>query len=121
MAEARRTTAGGTTPQPLTVAELGALWRAERKAMRLYAVAVTVLAAALALPHVYAAGSVLASIVLLGALALVGVAAAIQFGVRCPRCNSRLAAQSLLAIPERCKCCGVAIEHPASLDDELDA
>lgn len=119
MADERRTTADAKPP--LTVAEVAALWRAERKAMRLYAVAVTVLAAALALPHVLPQGTALAYIVLLGALALIGVALAIQLGVRCPRCNSRLAAQSALLIPERCKCCGVAIAHPRSLDGELDA
>lgn len=106
---------------PLTAVEISALWRTERKAMRLYVFAVTVLAAGLALPHVYAHGPGLTYVVLLLALLLIGAALSIQLRVRCPRCDARLATQSLLLLPERCKSCGVAIAHPTNLDGELDA
>ncbi len=121
MTEADRVPPAAPGKAPLTAAEVRALWQAERKAMRLYTFAVTVLAGALALPHVlHAYGTDLAYVVLLGALLLVAAALVIQLRVRCPRCDARLGTQSLLALPDRCKNCGVAILHPASLDSELD-
>ena len=39
---------------------------------------------------------------------------------RCPRCNARLATQSPLLLPDRCKGCGTAIARPPVLDSELD-
>lgn len=121
MAEMPRTTPRDKAPAPLTAAEVGVLWQTERKAMRLYAFAVTVLAAALALPHVFPQGASIGYVVLIVALLLIVSALVMQLRVRCPRCQTRLATQSLLLMPERCKCCGVTIAHPAGLDGELDA
>lgn len=109
------------TAKALSAAEVDALWRAERKALRAYALAVTVLAAALGLTHVLGRGAEMALVALLASLGLVLAALVMQFAIRCPRCNSRLAAQSLLVLPGRCKSCGVEIAHPRGLDSELDA
>lgn len=106
--------------QPLTASQLNALWQAERRALRLYAVAVTILAAALGLSHLAIVTPELRYLLLLGALALVLAAVVVHLAIRCPRCNARLGAQSLL-LPAKCKSCGVEIAHPRGLDSELDA
>lgn len=109
-----------TGARPLTTSQLGALWQSERRSLRLYAVAVTVLAAALGLSHLDSVPPELRYLILLGALACVVAAIAVHLAIRCPRCNARLGAQSLM-LPDKCKSCGVEIAHPRGLDGELDA
>lgn len=110
----------GTGKEPLTGAEVRALWYAERRAMRLYAVAVTLLAAALGFVHLASGVVEVRYLVTLAALGLILAAFYLQFSIRCPRCKARLATQTLLLLPDRCKSCGVEIAHPPSLDAELD-
>lgn len=112
---------GKVSGKDLSQAEVRALWREERKALRIYALSVTVLAAALGLTHVLGGSTIVGSLVTLAALALVAVAVVVQFRVRCPRCGARLATQSPLILPDHCHKCGAGIAHPASLDGELDA
>lgn len=111
----------GKAAEALSAAEVAGLWKAERKALRVYALAVTLLAAALGLALVVGRGSEIGLVAMLAALGLVLTALVLQFAIRCPRCNSRLATQSLLVLPERCISCGVEIAHPRGLDSELDA
>lgn len=110
----------GNGREPLTGAEVRALWHAERRAMRLYAVAVTLLAAALGIVHVVSGAPEVRYLVTLVALGLILAAFVMQFSIRCPRCRARLATQTMLLLPDRCKSCGVEIAHPPSLDAELD-
>lgn len=105
---------------PLTSPEIAALWQKERRAMRFYVLAVTVVAAAFGLTSLGGQAIELRYLVLLLALALIAWAVIVQFSIRCPRCNSRLATQSILLLPDTCKSCGVAIARPPSLDSELD-
>jgi len=59
-------------------------------------------------------------LVLLAALVLLGAALYVQLAIRCPRCTARLAVQSPVLLPDRCKSCGAAIARPPVLDSELD-
>lgn len=106
--------------RPLTASQLGALWQAERRSLRLYAVAVTILAAALGLSHLELVPPELRYLILLGALGCIAAAIVVHLAIRCPRCNARLGAQSLM-LPDKCKSCGAEIAHPRGLDGELDA
>ncbi len=110
----------GSGARPLTTSQLSELWKAERRSLRIYAVAVTILAAALGLSHLNIAPPELRYLILLGALGCVVAAIAVHLAIRCPRCNARLGAQSLM-LPDKCKSCGVEIVHPRGLDGELDA
>lgn len=103
----------------LSRAEISRLWRSERQVTRLFALATTVLAAAMGLVLVYPEPSEVRYFVLLLALGLLLASVYVQFTIRCPRCRARLATQSLLFLPEKCKVCGVTINHPHP-DDELD-
>lgn len=110
----------GAGGRPLTTSQLSALWQAERRSLRLYAVAVTILAAALGLSHLETVPPELRYLLVLGALGCVVAAIAVHVAIRCPRCNARLGAQSLM-LPDKCRSCGVEIAHPRGLDGELDA
>lgn len=114
------TNGGRTAPKPLTTAEVAGLWQGERRAMRFYVLAVTVVAAAFGLSSIGAQAVELRYMVLLLALALIVWALIVQFSIRCPRCNARLATQSVLLLPDHCRSCGVDIARPPSLDSELD-
>ncbi len=120
MADAGDVKNGGPA-KALSAAEVGTLWNAERRALRIYAVAVTLLAAALGITHFIGRGTEASLVAMLVALGFMLAALAIQFRIRCPRCNARLATQSMLVLPERCTKCDVGIAHPRGLDSELDA
>lgn len=107
-------------PAELTGAEVVALWQGERRAMRLYVAALSVLAAGFGLVAFIGLENELRYLVLLAALMLLGGALYVQFAIRCPRCNARLGTQSLMLLPDSCKCCGVSIARPTTLDTELD-
>jgi len=107
-------------PAPLTSAEIVALWHNERRAMRLYVAALSVMAAGFGLVAFAGLDAGLRYPVLLAALALLGAALYVQLAIRCPRCTARLAVQSPLLLPDRCKSCGIPIARPPVLDTELD-
>ena len=109
-----------TAPAPLTNAEVVALWRGERRAMRLYVASLSVMAAGFGLIVFAGLEAEVRYLVLLAALALLGAALYLQFAIRCPRCTAHLATQSAVLLPDRCKSCGVAIARPPVLDTELD-
>ncbi|MCB1505326.1 MAG: hypothetical protein KDJ47_10165 [Hyphomicrobiaceae bacterium] len=110
----------GTAPSHLTSAEIATLWHVERRTMRIYVLAVTVLAAAFGLASLGGYWVEVRYALILTSLALMLWALFIQFSIRCPRCHSRLATQSALLLPDKCKHCGVSITRPPSLDSELD-
>jgi peptidoglycan/LPS O-acetylase OafA/YrhL len=105
---------------PLTNAEVAGLWQAERRAMRLYVAALSVMAAGFGVIAFSGLAGEWRYVVLLLALALLTGAIFIQLALRCPRCSARLAVQSPLLLPDTCKSCGVAISRPPDLDSELD-
>lgn len=107
-------------PAPLTNAEVVALWHGERRAMRLYVAALSVMAAGFGLIAFAGLETEARYLVLLAALALLAAALYVQLAIRCPRCSARLAIQSPLLLPDRCKSCGVSIARPPVLDTELD-
>ena len=109
-----------TSAATLSAEENARIWRTERRALRLAAFAATLLAAALALPHLFGDSHGVRYALMLVALAIILAAAIIQLRIRCPRCGARLAMQSALMVPEGCKSCGVRIRHPERLDSELD-
>jgi len=116
-------TVGGerATSEALTRDEAHALWQRERRTLRLGALAATLLAAGLAVPHLFADAQGIRIALMLIALAVIAIATWQQFRIACPRCGARLATQSAPLLPDHCKSCGVAIRHPASLaDTELD-
>lgn len=114
------TGAAGKAPEPLTRIEVATLWQAERRAMRLYVAALSVMAAGFGVIAFAGLAGELRYLVLLVALVLLAAAVFIQLAIRCPRCNARLAVQSPLLLPDACKSCGVTIIRPPKLDAELD-
>jgi hypothetical protein len=106
--------------QPLTQPELQRLWRWERRMIRYYAMAMTVIAIAAALAVAYGDIVWVRRSLLTLVLALVLAATFVQFRERCPRCGSRLGKQSRLLLPDKCKTCGVVFERPPRLDSELE-
>lgn len=113
---------GGPTkaPAPLASSEVVTLWQGERRAMRLYVAALSVMAAGFGLIAFAGWETEARYLVLLAALALLCGALYVQLAIRCPRCTARLAVQSPLLLPDRCKSCGVPITRPPVLDTELD-
>lgn len=109
-----------TAPDPLTNVEVVALWHGERRAIRLYVAALSVMAAGFGFIVFAGLETQLRYLVLLAALALLGAAIYAQFAIRCPRCAAHLAIQSAVLLPDRCKSCGVPIARPPVLDTELD-
>ena len=107
-------------PAALTGAEVAALWQGERRAIRYYVAALTVMAAGLGLVAFAGLAVELRYVIVLIALVLLGGALYVQLAIRCPRCNARLSIQSPLLLPDRCKGCGTAIARPPVLDSELD-
>lgn len=120
MTSGTTTEPGSKQPAPLTRAEVATLWQAERRAMRLYVAALSVMAAGFGVIAFAGLDSELRYVVLLVALALVAFAVYVQLAIRCPRCSARLAVQSPLLLPDACKSCGVSIARPPILDAELD-
>lgn len=110
----------GGAKDPLTSAEIAGLWQQERRAIRLYVTALSILAAGFGLIAFAGVAIEMRYLVLLVALLLAAAALYVQLAIRCPRCSSRLAVQSPLLLPDRCKTCGVDIARPAGLDAELD-
>ncbi len=111
---------GSKQPASLTRAEVAMLWRAERRTMRLYVAALSVMAAGFGVIAFAGLASELRYLVLLVALALIAFAVYLQLAIRCPRCSARLAVQSSLLLPDACKSCGVSIARPPFFDAELD-
>lgn len=108
------------SPPPLTADETRRLWRWERAQVRLAAMAIMVLAAALGAAHVYGDDPLIRRGALgLGILFLVGVVV-MQLRERCPRCGARLAHTVALTLPPACPRCGVAFPRPMNPDAELD-
>lgn len=118
--DSTKTPAPGRTPAPLTGAEVATLWQGERRAIRFYVAALTILAAGFGLFAFAGLPADLRYAVILLALAFLAAALHAQFAIRCPRCNARLAVQSPLLLPDRCKSCHVSITRPPDLDSELD-
>lgn len=109
--------AGGS----ISTSEARALWRMERRTLRLGAFAATLLATGLALPHIFADAQGFRLALMLAALLVLAIATWQQLRIRCPRCGARLATQAAPLLPDRCRSCGIGIRHPASLaDTELD-
>lgn len=105
---------------PLSRSELVELWRSERSIVRAWTMAATVVAVAVAAAFVFG-DSAAARVTVLGlGLLLLLVIVVLQLRERCPRCNSHLALQSMLVLPDRCRRCGVAFTRPPPLDSELD-
>ena len=104
----------------LSATEAAPLWRRERMALRLAAMALTAFAALLAWRLAYGEITGFGLIALAGAVALVVGAALLPVMTRCPRCGAILGRRSLAMLPERCHACGVAIPRPDILDAELD-
>ena len=107
-------------PAPLTSSEVAALWQKERRAIRYYVAALTIMAAGFGLTAFTSIASEFRYVVLLAALVLIAMALYMQLAIRCPRCSARLAVQSPLLLPDACKGCGAAIARPPILDSELD-
>ena len=107
-------------PAPLTQEETRRLWRWERAMVRVAAMAIMVVAAALGAAHLYGEDPLIRSAVLgLAILFLLGVVV-MQLRERCPRCGARLAGNFSLVLPEKCSRCGVAFPRPLAADAELD-
>lgn len=109
-----------SAPAPLTPDETRRLWAWERKMVRLAAMTIMVLAAALGAAHLYGDDPIIRSIVLgVGIVCLLAVVV-LQLRERCPRCGSRLAGNLALVLPARCSRCGVGFPRPINADGELD-
>lgn len=114
------TDAAKPAPAPLTPEETRRLWRWERAMVRVAAMAIMVVAAALGAAHLYGDDPLTRSVVLgVGILFLVGVVV-MQLRERCPRCGARLAGNLSFVLPEKCSRCGVAFPRPMNPDGELD-
>ena len=111
---------GAKVREPLTADEVTGLWRLERRAIRLYVTALSILASGFGVVAFTHVPGEFRYLVLLVGMVLIGGALYVQLAIRCPRCGSRLAVQSALLLPDYCKGCGVAISRPARLDTELD-
>ena len=98
-------------PAPLTPDELQPLVRQERGLRRFYAIAIPLVIGCGAAAFAWSDIAWLRRAMLIAVIAAVFAATALQMRLRCPRCNARLRTTMLLAMPRRCRYCGVALSE----------
>jgi hypothetical protein len=103
--EAQQTPTGAAAP--LTRAELEQLWRREHWMSWLQIAAMAGFLLAAVVSQRGAAAAALASPLLVGAVALLGVGAVLQVLTRCPRCLTPLRGKILRMLPDKCPRCGI--------------
>lgn len=103
--------------EPLTPEELERLRRRERQTTVFHAAALAVLL--LAGLGAYRHGDLpwFRGLFLALLAALIAAAAVLQLRERCPRCNARLHSKLLLALPERCRACGISFQRASTAQD----
>lgn len=99
-------------PEPLTPAELERLRRRERQMTLFHAGALGILLLAGLAAYRYGDLPWFRGVFLALLAALAAAAAIVQLRERCPRCGARLCGKLLLALPEKCAACGVALARP---------
>ena len=95
--------------EPLTREELERFWRRERRLTFVNAVAMGMLLLAGVAAYRYSDTAWFRSLLLWVIGALVVAVAIVQAMERCPRCRAQLRRKLLVALPERCTACGVAL------------
>jgi hypothetical protein len=103
--------------EPLTPEELDRLRRRERQMTGFHAAALGVLLLTGLAAYRYGDLAWFRGLFLALIAALAAVAAVLQLRERCPRCGARLRSKLLLALPERCRVCGVSFQRPSSAQD----
>ena len=110
----------GMPPAPLTSEETRRLWRWERWMVRLSAMAIMMVAAALGTAHLYGDSPAIRAGVTGSAILVLLAVLVMHLRERCPRCDTRLASGLSLLLPDKCRRCGVAFPRPLNVDGELD-
>lgn len=100
--------------EPLTLEEMGPLWRWERQVLWLNVAAMGgFLLAGLAANRLGDLAWVHQPL-LAGAIVLLLAAGVLQVRARCPRCRTRLRSKILRMLPDKCAVCGVQLPRPPS-------
>lgn len=107
-------------PAPLSAEETRRLWRWERSMVRLAAMAIMLVAAALGTSSLYGDLPAVRVLVTGAAIAMMLAVLVMHWRERCPRCGTRLASGLSLFLPEKCSGCGVAFPRPLNTQGELD-
>lgn len=102
--------------EPLTREELRRLARRERALTSMHVAAMGILLLAGVAAHRYGDMPWFRGLFLSAIAALVVAAAILQMMQRCPRCGARLRRKLLVALPEKCAACGVALTPPPDGD-----
>lgn len=103
--------------EPLTPEELEGLRRRERQMTGFHAAAMGILLLVGLGAYRYGDLPWFRGLFLALIAALVAAAAILQLREGCPRCGARLRSKLLLALPERCRVCGVSFQRPAAAQD----
>lgn len=102
--------------EPLTREELKRLWRRERALTSMHVAAMGILLLAGVAASRYSDAAWFRGLFLAVIGALVVAATILQMMQRCPRCGARLRRKLLVALPETCATCRVALPRPPAGD-----
>jgi hypothetical protein len=103
---------------PLSEAERAALQLWQRRMVRLFVAAMTLLLFALLLKALGDLPGWLELTTGAGFIILAVLGVVLQFSARCPRCGFRVGLQSRLILPPACVRCGVAFHERSRASDE---